>query len=108
MARVVENAKKQWVANRDFDLKNLQVKKGEILSKSWTTATCRRYLQNTFGEDCIIWTDMMIDEKETNIEVEDRVRFLEREVVRLSKLVSKSDPPKVEVKPRSRRNRINR
>jgi hypothetical protein len=103
--RVVENAKKQWVANRDFDLKNLQVKKGEILPKSWATAHSRKYLQNNFGEDCIVWTDRMIkdDDKET-AQLEDRVKFLEKEVIRLSELIPKDNLPGI--KSKSKRNRV--
>lgn len=103
MARVCQNAKKQWVANQDFDLKNLQVSRGEILPVNWTSAHSRNYLRTQFGDSCIIWTDKMIEsDSSVKVELEDRVKFLEQKIIQLeNQLVPKSPE-------RAKRNRVSR
>lgn len=73
---------KVWVAGRDFNLKNLKVKKGQMLPEKWCTPAGRTFLKNEYGKDCIILTDQFIDEdsKEsanTIQELTDRITKLE-------------------------------
>ena len=48
-----DDAKGMWVANRDFDFRNLKVQKGEKLPPAWQITENRNYLKQHYGEDCI-------------------------------------------------------
>lgn len=49
-----DDAKGMWVANRDFDFRNLKVQKGEKLPPAWQITENRNYLKKHYGEDCIL------------------------------------------------------
>jgi len=44
----------EWRANRDFALKNLSCKKGELLPPKWQHHELVQYLQKTYGPDCVV------------------------------------------------------
>lgn len=51
-----ESAKGTWRANRDFNFRNLKVKKGEALPPNWQYhPLVKGYLKKTYGEDCVYW-----------------------------------------------------
>lgn len=50
-----DDARGTWVANRDFDFRNLKAQKGEKLPPAWQVTENRNYLKKTYGEDCIVF-----------------------------------------------------
>lgn len=48
-------AKGDWYANRDFDMCNLRVQKGEKLPDAWQIPQNARYLKEQYGENCIAY-----------------------------------------------------
>ena len=45
--------KQEWYARQDFDLKNLQCRKGNRLPDPWQYPGTRRWLQEKYGKDCV-------------------------------------------------------
>lgn len=104
---------KVWVAGRDFNLKNLKVKKGQMLPGKWCASAARTFLKNEYGKDCILLTDQFIDEDSeqsanTIQELTDRITKLEEVITELSpkkdkkekveKLESKKEDKQIETK----------
>ena len=55
IGRVVEPAGSDpWRANRDFNLRNLRVKAGEVLPSRWQHPELIQYLKTNYGEDCVV------------------------------------------------------
>lgn len=55
VGRVVEPAGGDpWRANRDFNLRNLRVKAGEVLPGRWQHPELIQYLKTHYGADCVV------------------------------------------------------
>lgn len=55
---------KKWVANKEFAYKNLTCSRGQILPPAWqSNASLRKWLKGEEGQDCIVLTDVMIEQK---------------------------------------------
>ena len=54
--RMTDTKNNRWFANQDFNLKNLQVPKGELLPAGWQSPSSIKYLRSQYGKDCVIWT----------------------------------------------------
>ena len=52
-------ARGDWYANQDFSLKSLTVQNGEKLPSAWQVPQNARYLQETYGKDCIVYKSPM-------------------------------------------------
>ena len=50
-----QDAKGGWDVTGDLDLKNLQASAGDRLSATWTHPANRKYLEEHYGKDCIVF-----------------------------------------------------
>lgn len=53
-----DDARGNWHANQDFDLRNLKVQNGEKLPPAWQLSQNIKYLQETFGKTCITYAPL--------------------------------------------------
>lgn len=104
---------KVYVAGRDFNLKNLKVKKGQMLPDRWCTPTGRTYLKDEYGKDSVILTDQFIDEDskesaKTIQELTERITKLENIIAETSsekEKVKKVEPEKEQKQEKNKRGR---
>jgi hypothetical protein len=54
--RVTDTKNNRWFANKDFNMRNLKVPKGELLPQGWQVPSSIKYLKSQYGDDCVIWT----------------------------------------------------
>lgn len=75
-----------WIANQDFNCRNIKLKKGDILPEKWQNNSQRAFLTRQFGSDCIRLTNVLVEDKSNEIaELKARIEKLEKMVQRKDK-----------------------
>ena len=58
--------RERYIANIDFDMKNLNIPKGSILPNYWQDGRNIRFLQKNYGMDCVYTEGKKEKEQEIN------------------------------------------
>lgn len=79
---------KKWVANQEFTYKKLTCAKGQILPGAWQgNASLRKWLKEKDGSDCIVLTDMMIEQQNPK-EILDRIKAKDSQIESLEERIA--------------------